>query len=115
MVFAFAQEMIFELFEYRQHVVPRPARKSERAPAIVVLCLAAHADHGVDCRGAADDFAARVSERAAIQTRFAFSPEHPVGAWIADGKQVARWDVVPDPIVRTAGLEQQNPTSGIGG
>src|ERR1700689_1168473 len=115
MVFAFAQEMIFKLFEKRQDVAPCPARKSERAPAIVVRCLAAHADHGVDRRGSADDFAAWVSERAAIEARLALGPKHPVRAWIADGEQVSRWDVEPNPIVRAASLEKHNPTSGISG
>src|SRR6202044_4101956 len=105
MVFAFAQVMIFELFEYRQHVAPCPARQSERAPGIVVSGLAAHADHGVNRGGTTQAFAARVSERAAIEARLAFGPEHPVRAWIADGKPVAPGDVGRNPIVRNAGLQ----------
>src|SRR5262249_50723007 len=36
-------------------------------------------------------------------------------AWIADGEQVADRNVVPDPIVAAARLQQQHAMSGVGG
>ncbi len=47
---------------------------------IVVGGLAAHIDHGVDGRGAADRLAARIVQRAPVQAGLGFGPEAPVGA-----------------------------------
>lgn len=49
-MFAFAKEMIFKLLEGREHVVPAPAGQPELPPVVVIRCLSAHRDHGVDCR-----------------------------------------------------------------
>ena len=101
--------------EERQHVVPAPAGEPELAPVVVVGGLAAHVDHGVDGGGAADHLAARIVEAAAVEPRLRLGLEHPVGARIADGEEIADRDVEPDPVVPAAGLEQQHARSGIGG
>jgi hypothetical protein len=51
MEFGRAAVVIFAALEERQHFIPPPARIVDRAcPAVVVLALAAHVDHGVDRR-----------------------------------------------------------------
>src|SRR5258708_31165095 len=107
--------MIFHLLEEWQNIAPSPSLETEGTPTVVVRCLAAHADHRVDRRGAADDFAAQISERAAIEARLDFRAKHPVAARIADGKQISSRNVVPNPIVQAAGLEQKHAASRIGG
>src|SRR5580704_7658615 len=107
--------MILHLLEERQNIAPSPSLESEGAPTIVVRCLAAHADHRVDRRGAADDFAAWISERAAIEASLDFRAEHPVGTRITDGKEISSRNVVPNPIVQAAGFEQKNAALGISG
>ena len=96
------------LQEVGQHVVPAPARQAELPPAVVVGGLAAHVDHGVDGRAAADHLAARIGDGAAAEARLRLGPVHPVGARIADGEEVADRDVEPDPVVLPARLEQQD-------
>src|SRR5258708_34401233 len=107
--------MIFHLLEEWQSIAPSPSLETEGTPTVVVRCLAAHADHRVDRRGAADDFAARISERAAMEARLDFRAKHPVAARIADGKQISRRNVVPNPIVQAAGFEQKHAAFRIGG
>ncbi len=109
------EEVILVALEQRQHVVPAPAGEPELAPVIVIGGLAAHVDHGVDGRAAADHLAARVGQAAAVEALLRLGAEHPVGARIADGEQIADRNVEPDPIVAAAGLEQQHAHAGIGG
>ena len=108
MMIAGAEEMMLVLLVDRQHVVPAPAPQAELAPVVVVGGLAAHIDHGVDRRRAADHLAARIVQRAAVEAGHRFGLEHPVGARIADREQVADRDMEPDPVVLAAGLEQQH-------
>jgi hypothetical protein len=70
--------------------------------------LAAHVDHGVDRRGAADHLAARIGQDAVVEPRLGGRLELPVGARIADREEVADGDVEPDPVVLAAGLQQQD-------
>ena len=114
MMIAFAEEMVLVLLEERQHVVPAPAGEAELAPVVVVAGLAAHVDHGVDRRRAADHLAARIVQRAAVEAGHRFGLEHPVGARIADREQVTDRDVIPDPVVAAAGFEQQHAIARIG-
>ena len=109
-----AEKTVFVLLEIRQHVVPRPAGQTQLAPVIVVAGLPAHIDHGVDRRGAADHLAARIIEAAAVEARLGFRLEHPVGARIADGEQIADRNVKPDPVVAAAGFQQQHAVFRIG-
>ncbi len=81
---------------------------------IVVGGLAAHIDHGVDRRRAADHLAARIIQAASVEARLRLGLEHPVRARIADGEQVADRNVKPDPIVAAAGFEDQHALAGVG-
>src|SRR5205823_4273533 len=93
----------------------RAAGEPELAPMVVIGGLAAHVDHGVDGRGAADHLAARIVEAAAVEALLRLGPEHPVRARIADGEEIPDGDVEPDPIVLAAGFEQQHAHCRIGG
>ena len=81
---------------------------------IVVGGLAAHIDHGVDGRRAADHLAARIIQAAAVEARLRLGLEHPVRARIADREQVADRNVKPDPIVAAAGFQDQHALGRIG-
>ena len=61
--------VVLRPLEQRQHVVPGPAGIAELAPVIVVRRLAAHVDHAVDGRAAAQHLAARIAQRAPVQSR----------------------------------------------
>ena len=113
-MFAFAEEMIFQPPEGRQHVIPAPAGQPELAPVVVVGGLAAHRDHGIDGGAAADHLATWIGQRTAIEAGLGLGPEHPVRAWIADRKQVSDRDVKPDPVVAATGLQDQDALGGIG-
>ena len=92
-----------------QHVVPAPAGVAELAPVVVVARLAAHVDHAVDRRAAAQHPAARIVERAAVEARLRLGLEAPVGPGVVLGVEVADRDVNPDVAVLAAGLEQADP------
>jgi hypothetical protein len=112
---ALAKAMILVLLEERQHVLPAPAGESELAPMVVVAGLAAHVEHGIDRRRSADHLAARIRQAAAVEPLLRQRAVHPVGARIADGEKIADRDVVPDPVVAAARLEQEHSLVGIGG
>ena len=101
--------IVLDLLEQRQHVVPRPSRVAKRGPVVVVLLLAAHVDHRVDGGAAAEDAAARVVDRAAGQMLVGLRLVAPVGAWIGDRVEIADRDVDPEPVVLSAGFEQEDP------
>src|SRR5216684_613968 len=67
MMLAFAEKMILQPPERRQHIVITPARKAELTPVVVVRGLSPHRDHGVDGGRAADHLAAGIGQRAAIE------------------------------------------------
>ena len=83
-------------------------------PQVVIGGLAAHVDHRVDRRAAADHAAPRVVNAAAGQTRVGLRCEAPVGAGVGDRVQVAHGHFDPEPVVRAAGLDQEHPAVGIG-
>ncbi len=114
MMLAVPEEMILQPPERRQHVVIAPASEAELAPVIVVGGLSAHRDHGVDGGRAADHLAARIGQRAAVETCLRFGPEHPVRTGIADREEIADRDVKPDPVVVAAGLQDQHALVRIG-
>src|SRR5207245_2855443 len=60
-------EVVLVLLEIGEYVVPAPSGQAHLPPAVVVGGLATHVDHGVDRRTAADDFATRIIEDAAVQ------------------------------------------------
>ena len=110
--------VVLGALEHRQHVVPRPAAQPVRGPVVVVGLLAAHVDHRVDRRAAAEHLAARIADAAAVQARIGLRDVAPIGARIADRVEIADRDVDPEVVVLAAGLEQQHvvrsgrPTSG---
>ena len=81
---------------------------------IVVGGLAAHVDHGVDRRRAADHLAARIIEAAAVEALLRLGLEAPVRARIADGEQIADGNMKPDPVVAAAGFEHEHAPVAIG-
>ncbi|MDZ7712102.1 MAG: hypothetical protein U5L06_02810 [Rhodovibrio sp.] len=103
-----APGVILVRLEMGQHVVPAPAGAAQLAPAVVIARLAAHVDHAVDRRAAAQHPPARIVERAAVQPVLRFGPEAPVRARIVDGVEVADRDPDPDVVVLPARLEQQD-------
>jgi hypothetical protein len=113
-VVAVAEEMVLERPEQRQHVVPAPAGEAELAPVVVVGGLAAHRDHGIDGRGAAQHLAAWIGEIAPGKARLGLGAVHPVRARIADGEEVADRDAEPDPVVVAARFEQEDAGARIG-
>jgi hypothetical protein len=110
-----AQKMIVEPLEDRQHVVPAPTGEAKLPPVVVIRRLAAHRDHGIDRRTAADHLAARIVERPPIEARLLLGLEHPVRTGIADGKEIADRNMEPDPVVAPAGFQHQHARLGICG
>ena len=113
-VHALAQKMIDVFAEERPHVVPRPARQPKLPPLIVIGGLAEHVDHAVDGGRAADHFTTRIIEAATVEARLRLGFQHPIGARIADGEQIADRNVKPDPVVAAARLQQQHAIGRIG-
>jgi len=108
-------KVVFALLEQWQHIFPGPARVTLRRPAVVILGLAAHVDHAVDGRAAAQHLAARVTQGTALQAFLGFGLEAPVGAWVADAEEVADGDVDPGVIVAATGFEQEHAVGRVGG
>jgi hypothetical protein len=101
--------VILRAAKQRQHVVPAPAGIAHLAPAVVVARLSAHVDHAIDGGTAAENLAARVEQRAAVEARLFCRAIAPVGARIADAVEIADRDMHPMVIVAAARLQQQHP------
>src|SRR5262249_48433322 len=101
-------EMPFRALEVRHHVAPRPVAVAKRLPEVVVALLAAHVDHRVDGRAAAQHLAARISERAAVQSGLGDCLEAPIGSRVADRVEVAARDVDHEPVVLAARFDDQH-------
>src|SRR5687767_12016830 len=56
--------VILQRCKYWEYVFPGPSPVAERCPVVPVVLLAAHVDHGVDRRAAAEHAAARIVDRA---------------------------------------------------
>src|SRR6516165_5543924 len=115
MMLAFAEEMILEAAEGGQHIVISPPGPPELTPVIVIGGLSAHRDHGVDCGTAADHLAARIGQRAAVETGLGLGAKHPVRTRVADREEIADRDVKPDPVVAAASLKDQDTFAPIRG
>ncbi len=94
--------VVLRLEEIRQHVLPPPPGVATLAPAIVILDLATHVDHGVDRRTAAQALAARIPDGTPVQTGIGLGEVAPVRARVVDGVEVADRDVDPDVVVGPA-------------
>ena len=101
--------------EIGQGVVPAPAVVTRQfGPLVVVARLATHVDHAVDAAAAAQRFATRVAQRAAVQPGVGFGVVKPVGAGVADAVEVAHGDMNPVVIVFAAGFNQKHPAAAVG-
>ena len=100
--FVGAAHAVLRAPEVGQQVGPAPAGIAELAPMVVVGGLAAHVDHAVDRRAAADHLAARVVQRAPVEARLGLGLEAPVRPRVAHGVEVADRDAEPDPVVLAA-------------
>ena len=109
-----APPMVLRALEQGQHVVPGPAGIAELAPVVVVGRLAAHVDHAVDGRAAAQHLAARIVQRAPVQAGIGLGLEAPVGARVAHGVEIADGNVDPVVVVAAARLQQQHAVPGVG-
>jgi hypothetical protein len=106
--------MVLRLEEPREHVVPAPADVSHLPPAVVVGGLAAHVDHAVDRRAAAQHLASRIRQRPAVKTGLGLGRHHPVGARISHAIEIADGDIDPVIAIGPARLEEQNGVARIG-
>ena len=106
--------MVFMQLEVRQRVGPGPGGvAAQSCPVVVVARLAAHVNHAVDAGRAAQRFAARVAQAAAIQTRLRFGVVQPVGARVANAVQVTDGDVNPVVVVFAPRFNHQHSPGGI--
>ena len=101
--------VVFVQQEVGQAVVPSPIGVAgDLCPLVVVARLAAHVDHAVDAGAAAQHFAARVAQSAAIEPIGWFGLIQPVGSRIADAVKVAHGNVNPVVVVFLARFDQQH-------
>ncbi len=100
--------IVFQGKKQGQDFVPRPSPVAERGPVVPVLFLAAHVDHGVDRRAAAEHAAARIVDRAPGEVLVGLGLVAPVGARVGDGVEVADRDVDPEPVVPPPGFQQKD-------
>src|SRR5260221_387626 len=105
--------MIIKTLEDRKYVVPTPAGKAELPPVIVVRRLPTHRNHRIDSRRAAYHLSSRVFKRASVEACLFLCFEHPIRAWISDGKKIAYRNMKPDPVVFSACFQNQNAVLGI--
>jgi hypothetical protein len=84
------------------------------APMVVVGGLAAHIDHAVDGRAAAEHLAARIAERAPSEARLVLGLEAPIDARIAVRVEIAHRNMDPQIVVLAARFEQQHAVGRIG-
>ncbi|MNE37513.1 hypothetical protein D3C80_1313670 [compost metagenome] len=112
---AIPAEVILHLEEQRPQLFPAPAGVAFGGPAVVVTGLAAHVDHPVDRRAAAEHLAARVLQRTAVEAGDFVGVEAPVGTRVADAIEVADGNVNPGVVVRATGFQQQDAVGRVGG
>ncbi len=110
-----AMDEILVLPEKRQHIIPAPTLVAELSPLVVVARLAAHIDHAVDRRAAAQHLAARIVDGSSAQAGLRLGLEAPVGARVVHAIEIADRDVDPQVIVLAAGFQQQHGNLRIGG
>ena len=105
-VFVGAVLVVLAPTEHGQDIVPGPATVAELRPVVVVARLAAHVDHGVDGRAAAENLATRITDGPAVQAGFGLGSIAPVGPGIADGVEIADGNVDPEVVVLAACLDE---------
>ena len=97
--------MVLGLAEIGKHVVPAPTGIAGLPPAIIVGRLAAHIDHAVDRRAAAQNLAARIVERTTVQPGLRLGLHQPIGARVAHAIEIADGNVDPVVAVAAAGFQ----------
>ena len=107
--------VVFVQLKVGQRLVPAPGVVAgDLRPLVVITRLAAHVNHAVDARAAAQHLAARVAQAAAIQAGGGLGFVQPIGARIANAIQVAHRNMHPVVIVFLARFNQQHALAGIG-
>ena len=94
--------------EIGKHMGVRPGVEPVRRPSLVVAAMAAHIDHGVDRRRAADHLAAGAFDAAAVHRRLGLGEIHPVVAAALQHPAPAERDMDPRVAVPAARLEHQH-------
>ncbi|HXC89851.1 MAG TPA: hypothetical protein VNV18_06760 [Stellaceae bacterium] len=99
--------IVFHALEERQDVRVAPAAVAHLRPGVEVLRLAAHKHHAVDRAGAAEQFAARHRDPAAVGACLGLGGIKPVGRGIGDQPGHSDRNARPG-VARPTGLEQQH-------
>src|SRR4029077_20321905 len=86
----------FEVWQYR---IVRPATVAELRPGVVVERIAADIPHAGNRARAAEGFAARDRDRAAVEVRFRLGSKPPIVARVVEEFREAHGDVNPHRIV----------------
>ena len=107
--------VVLALAEKRQDVVPTPSGVAGGGPVVVGVPMAAHVDHAVDRRRAAENLAARIDQATAVEAGLGLGAKAPVGARIVDAVEIADRDVDPCVIVHAAGLDHEHREARVGG
>lgn len=103
-----AAEVILGFLKKGQHIRPAPAGIALRFPMLIILRLAAHINHAVNGRAAAQHPPAWIGEAPAIQPGFLFGGVTPVGFGIAHAEQIADRYFRYQIFIFAAGFQQQN-------
>src|SRR5690606_32412074 len=85
--------MVFGLPEIAEDIVPAPPLAAHLPPEVVITRLSTHVDHAVNRRTSAEQLAARIGERAAVEAFFLLRQEAPVRARIVDTVEIADRDM----------------------
>lgn len=109
-----ATKMVLGLAEIWKYVVPAPTKISGLPPAIIVGRLAAHIDHAVDRRAAAQKLAARIVERTTVQPGLRLGLHQPIGTRVAHAIEIADGNVDPVVAVTSASLQKQHAHAWVG-
>ena len=100
--------MIFGFNEIRQHVIPSPARITQRRPIVKIMPLPAHMHHGVDGTRPADNLSARPITAASAKPRNRFCVIHPIDTAIEKSAPITNRKLYPDGSVGPARLKNQH-------
>ena len=107
--------VVFVQFEVGQAVVPAPALVARGlCPLVIVARLSAHVNHAVDAAAPAQNFAARVVQRAAIQASSRLGLVKPIGTRVAHAIQITHRNVDPVVVVFAPSFDQQHAHARIG-
>ena len=106
--FAVAAFLVLRLLEIGQDIVPVPALAATLAPVVIVGGGAPHINSSVDRRGAAENLAAGLVERAVVEVGFRLGFEHPIHVRVGVVFRVAERDMDPGVGIARPGFQQQH-------